>query len=74
MKKEELEELIKSEENGKAWFNSYQEVDNFLFNELEELNIDFPLVDYNDLPEINTIEAIKLLCEARVSMYKDSIV
>jgi hypothetical protein len=74
MNKDEIEELVKSDNNGKDWFDSYQEVDNFLFNELEKLNIDFPLLEYNMKPELNTIEAIKLLTEALVDKQKDSIV
>ncbi len=52
--------LEESNRNGMEWFNSYGEVDQFLFDELEKINKDFPIID-EDKPELNTIEAIKLL-------------
>ena len=47
-------------ENGQDWFNAYQEIDNFLFNELEKIGKEFPIVS-QEKPELNTIEAIKAL-------------
>ena len=61
MKEIELIELKESNENGKQWFNAYQEIDRFLFDELEKSNLDFPIIEGNDDPSKNTIEAIKML-------------
>jgi hypothetical protein len=61
MKEIDLIELKESNKNGKNWFNAYQEIDSFLFLELERNNLDFPLIKGNDDPSKNTIEAIKML-------------
>lgn len=47
--------------NNNDWYNSYGEVDDFLFDELNEKGFKFPILEDNDKPELNTIEAIKLL-------------
>lgn len=52
-----LEEIDK---NKTDWFRSYSEVDDFLFKQLDTLGKEFPIVDM-DRPELNTIEAIKVL-------------
>ena len=52
-----LEEIDKNETD---WFRSYSEVDDFLFKQLDTLGKEFPIVDM-DRPELNTIEAIKVL-------------
>ncbi|WP_178985160.1 hypothetical protein [Winogradskyella helgolandensis] len=61
MKEIDLIELKESNENGKNWFNAYQEIDSFLFSELERNNLDFPIIKGSDDPSKNTIEAIKML-------------
>ncbi|MFW6246834.1 MAG: hypothetical protein ACOC22_01515 [bacterium] len=60
MTTEEIEQLKESDSNGQNWFNAYQEIDRFLFEELEKVGKEFPIVD-QDRPELNTIEAIKVL-------------
>ena len=60
MSEQELEELKESEENGRDWFNSYGDVDNFLFEQLDKIGKEFPIID-KDKPQLNTIEAVKLL-------------
>ena len=52
-----LEEIDK---NKTDWFRSYSKVDDFLFKQLDTLGKEFPIVDM-DRPELNTIEAIKVL-------------
>lgn len=59
MNQQEIEQLQESDQNGQHWFNAYGEIDQFLFTELENIGIGFPIV--SDRPELNTIEAIKLL-------------
>lgn len=61
MSQTELDQLQESNENGKKWFDSYQEIDLFLFEELEKRSLEFPIIDGNNNPSVNTIEAIKLL-------------
>lgn len=58
--KTEIDKLIESDKNGQAWFNAYQDIDSFLFKELDKIGKEFPIID-NDNPAINTIEAIKIL-------------
>ena len=41
------------------WFNSYQDIDNFLFDELDKKGLEF-ITDF-EKPELNTIASIKLL-------------
>ena len=60
MTNEENEQLKESDRNGQNWFNSYQEIDTFLFEELEKIGKEFPIIN-QDKPELNTIEAIKVL-------------
>jgi len=60
MTNEEIEQLKQSDRNGKNWFNAYQEIDIFLFNELEKIGKEFPVIN-QEKPELNTIEAIKIL-------------
>ena len=60
MTNEEIEKLKESDKNGQNWFNAYQEIDSFLFDELEKIGKEFPIID-QDKPELNTIEAIKVL-------------
>lgn len=60
MTNEEIEQLKESDRNGQNWFNSYQEIDTFLFEELEKIGKEFPIIN-QDKPELNTIEAIKVL-------------
>lgn len=60
MTNEEIEQLKESERNGQNWFNSYQEIDTFLFEELEKIGKEFPIINQVK-PELNTIEAIKVL-------------
>ncbi len=43
-----------------SWFNAYGEVDQFIFDELDKIGKEFPIVD-KAKPELNTIEAIKIL-------------
>ena len=54
-----LYELEKSNRNGMKWFNSYQDIDNFLFDELDKKGLEF-ITDF-EKPELNTIASIKLL-------------
>lgn len=54
-----LSELEESNKNGMDWFNSYQDIDNFLFNELDKKGLEF-ITDF-EKPELNTIASIKLL-------------
>ena len=63
MTKQEEKQLIESDKNGKGWFNSYQDVDAFLFSELDKLDLEFTILKDNDKPHLNTIEAIKRLIE-----------
>ena len=60
MTTKEIEQLKESDRNGQNWFNAYQEIDTFLFNQLEKVGKEFPTLD-QDRPELNTIEAIKVL-------------
>lgn len=60
MTNEEIEQLKESDRNGQNWFNAYQEIDSFLFDELGKIGKEFPIID-QDKPEINTIEAIMVL-------------
>ena len=60
MTTKEIEQLKESDRNGQNWFNAYQEIDTFLFNQLEKVGKEFPILD-QDRPELNTIEAIKVL-------------
>ena len=60
MSNREIEQLKESDKNGQDWFNAYQEIDSFLFEELEKVGKDFPIIS-QDKPELNTIEAIKVL-------------
>jgi len=60
MTTEEIKQLKKSGKNGQGWFNAYQEIDSFLFKELEKIGKEFPIIN-QDRPELNTIEAIKVL-------------
>ena len=53
-------ELKESNDNGMDWFDAYGEVDQFIFDELDKIGKEFPIVD-KDNPELNTIEAIKIL-------------
>lgn len=55
----ELQELEESNRNGMDWFDSYQDVDNFLFNELDKRGLEF--VTNFEKPHLNTIASIKLL-------------
>ena len=57
---EEIEQIKESDKNGQGWFNAYQEIDSFLFEELEKAGKEFPIIN-QDRPELNTIEAIKTL-------------
>ena len=43
-----------------TWFNAYQEVDDFLFEQLDKKGKEFPIINENK-PQLNTIEAIKIL-------------
>ena len=54
-----LSELEESNRNGMEWFNSYQDIDNFLFDELGKKGLEF--VTEFEKPELNTIASIKLL-------------
>ena len=54
-----LSELEESNRNGMEWFNSYQDIDNFLFDELDKKGLEF-ITDF-EKPELNTIASIKLL-------------
>lgn len=54
-----LSELEESNRNGMEWFNSYQDIDNFLFDELDKKGLEF--VTEFEKPELNTIASIKLL-------------
>ena len=55
----ELQELEESNKNGMDWFDSYQGIDNFLFNELDKKGLEF-ITDFEE-PHLNTIASIKLL-------------
>lgn len=55
----ELQELEESNKNGMDWFNSYQDIDNFIFNELDKKGLEF--ITEFEKPELNTIASIKLL-------------
>ena len=55
----ELQELEESNRNGMDWFNSYQAIDDFLFNELDKKGLEF--VTNFEKPHLNTIASIKLL-------------
>lgn len=55
----ELQELEESNKNGMDWFDSYQDIDNFLFNELDKKGLEF-ITDFEE-PHLNTIASIKLL-------------
>jgi hypothetical protein len=61
MTKQEEKELRLSDQNGKDWFDSFQEVESFLLSELEKYGIDLLVDDVNQKPEIWTIKAIKML-------------
>tara|TARA_R100000951_G_scaffold58390_1_gene49047 strand:+ start:60 stop:473 length:414 start_codon:yes stop_codon:yes gene_type:complete len=52
--------LKEIDKNNTDWFSSYSKVDDFLFKQLDTLGKEFPIVDM-DRPELNTIEAIKVL-------------
>ena len=54
-----LSKLEESNRNGMEWFNSYQDIDNFLFDELDKKGLEF--VTEFEKPELNTIASIKLL-------------
>lgn len=54
-----LSELEESSRNGMDWFNSYQDIDNFLFDELDKKGLEF--ITEFEKPELNTIASIKLL-------------
>lgn len=54
-----LSELEESNRNGMEWFNSYQDIDNFLFDELDKKGLEF--VTEFEKPELNTTASIKLL-------------
>jgi hypothetical protein len=54
-----LLELEESNKNGTNWFNSYQDIDNFLFDELDKKGLEF--ITEFEKPELNTIASIKLL-------------
>ena len=58
----ENKELIVSEANGRKWFNAYQEVDEFLFDELKKIGKDYPIIS-ETCQELNTIEAIRQLVD-----------
>ena len=45
-----LYELEKSNRNGMKWFNSYQDIDNFLFDELDKKGFEF-ITDF-EKPEL----------------------
>lgn len=51
--------LDKAQKNGKGWFNAYQDIDNFLFDELEKKGLEF-VTDFKK-PQQNTIASIKRL-------------
>ena len=54
-----LSEIEDSNRNGMDWFNSYQDIDNFLFDELDKKGLKF--ITEFEKPELNTIASIKLL-------------
>ena len=54
-----LSEIEDSNRNGMDWFNSYQDIDNFLFDELDKKGLEF--ITEFEKPELNTIASIKLL-------------
>ena len=53
-----LLELEESNKNGMEWFNSYQDIDNFLFDELDKKGLEF--ITEFEKPELNTIASIKM--------------
>ena len=55
----DLAELEESNRNGMNWFNSYQDIDNFLFEELDKKGLEF--ITEFEKPELNTIASIRLL-------------
>lgn len=55
----DLSKLEESNKNGMDWFNSYQDIDNFLFEELDKKGLEF--ITEFEKPELNTIASIKLL-------------
>lgn len=55
----EMLELQQSDKNGSDWFNSYQDVDDFLFKELDKNGLEF-VTEFDDVAT-NTIESIKRL-------------
>ena len=55
----DLAELEESNRNGMNWFNSYQDIDNFLFEELDKKGLEF--ITKFEKPELNTIASIKIL-------------
>lgn len=55
----DLSKLEESNKNGMDWFNSYQDIDNFLFEELDKKGLEF--ITKFEKPELNTIASIKLL-------------
>ena len=63
---EQIKELIESDKNGQIWSYAYGEIDDFLFNELGKAGKEFPIID-EDKPELNTIEAIKLLIDTKLN-------
>lgn len=54
-----LSPILESEKNGRDWFNNFQEVDSFVFN---QLNVD-DVITSNTSPAQNTIANIKQLIE-----------
>lgn len=54
-----LSEIEESNRNGMDWFNSYQDIDSFLFDELDKKGLEF--ITEFEKPELNTIASIKLL-------------
>ena len=65
MTSKKIKQLIESNRNGADWFDSYQEIDSFLFTELGNIGEEFPIIN-KDKPEINTIEAIKILIKNKL--------
>lgn len=64
-RRKKIKRLKENAKNGFDWFISYQNVDSFIFKELNELGLEFPVVS-EDKPELNTIEAIKLLIKQKI--------
>lgn len=52
-----LSPIFESEKNGRDWFNNFQDVDNFVFNQLDVDGI----ITSNSSPAENTIANIKQL-------------